>query len=491
MRDIQADDALIGELVKCPFCQSTIAVPDPFPVIGSEKNGYTIESILFSTLLFNMYQATSPPQSTCPSTRVLLQVPSFFFLKRTADFNLFSTAVINSGSMNIPGTPRLLEYSLNPGGIFFAYDFFESSNLENFARNTGPFPPLDALSIIKQCAGTLHNVWANYGIIHQNLSPNSILLDSARNILLMDLGISQTLRQDKKLLDSGFNIWDPHYMSPEFALSGEGFSPACDIYSLGMTLYFLLTGNTPNGNLSSENIPATAPPDPTNAIPPGFNDVISLYRKMVAPNPAERLSSWEELVGDVDIIFNNPLHSATAAAPPRPIATPLGQASVSPSAPTPANQQENDIIANFSKKGSKTEKNRHFQNLKKKNREKGFFEKNMGLVLTCFIVFVLAVPLIAFWMHKQKKKRENPRRNEYAQSASNVEKPSADIPKTKEKPTISPKVAELSPEELPPGGETDLKSDSTGTAPNSRKKTLTQKVLDVKRYLLEGKSKRN
>jgi serine/threonine protein kinase len=301
--DIQADYSLIGEFVECPFCGEVVVVPDPLLPFGSEYNGYVVGRLMASTLLWNTYQVVPINVESHGFDQALLRIPGTFFLKRLSDFEKFCEVVLKSGSLGIKGIAPLLDHSVVPGNTFFVFEFFPSMDLSVFIGRTGVLNIVNALRVIRRCAVALRDAWRETGIIHQNILPHNIRINEQREIRLMNIGLSQLLLEDENLLEQGFNIWDQRYISPEFALRGHADSPSCDIYALGMVLYFLLTGNHPYSLVAEENIPSSPIPDLKADVPDIPDDIIALFQLMVAKRTALRFSDWGEVLERIDLML--------------------------------------------------------------------------------------------------------------------------------------------------------------------------------------------
>ncbi len=294
--DIQSNYAYIGEFVQCPICDSYLIVPDPILPCQSDYHGYKIESMRASTLLWNTYEVSSTGRNG-KKVVSLLRIPGTFFLKRISNFDEFANVVIQSGSIHAAGIPKLKDYSLVNGKVYFIFEFFRSHNLESFITKNGPLDPNIALDIVRNVAESLNQVWNKNAKIHQNLLPNNIRLNNKLESKIMNIGLSRYLLQDHTLLELGFNIWDQRYMSPEFSVSGVGDSPLCDIYALGAILYYLITGKHPYFNVPSQNIPYSPIPEIPTDIPA---PIISIVQLMMAKQTSIRLQNWSEVIERID-----------------------------------------------------------------------------------------------------------------------------------------------------------------------------------------------
>jgi hypothetical protein len=137
------------------------------------------------------------------------------------------------GSEEISGTP-VISMELLPGGT-----------LKDLVTERGPLPPAEAVSVILDIIGGLDAAQAA-GILHRDIKPSNCFLDNEGSVKVGDFGLSiSTLARDVRheLTNSAFE-GTPQFAPPE-QLRGEPLDVRADIYAVGATLYYLLTGQTP------------------------------------------------------------------------------------------------------------------------------------------------------------------------------------------------------------------------------------------------------
>ena len=137
----------------------------------------------------------------------------------------------------------------------FAYlmmEFVDGVNLRQ-AMRAGRFTPPEALTLVQDICSALKFAHEK-GILHRDIKPENILIDSSGQVKIADFGIAKLTGEDGKdlltLTQRGFVLGSPHYMAPEQLESPGDVDQRADIYSLGVVLYELLTGELPIGRFA-------------------------------------------------------------------------------------------------------------------------------------------------------------------------------------------------------------------------------------------------
>jgi serine/threonine protein kinase len=143
----------------------------------------------------------------------------------------------------------LYDYWRDPDGAYLVMRLMKGGSLADSLNGSGPWELTTAARLVDQIASALDAAHQK-GIIHRDLKPANILLDEEGNAYLSDFGIAKAIGTDGGMTATGAIIGTPAYISPE-QVQSLPISPQTDIYSLGVVLYELLTGEHPFPNTSS------------------------------------------------------------------------------------------------------------------------------------------------------------------------------------------------------------------------------------------------
>ena len=153
--------------------------------------------------------------------------------------------------LNHPGLVRVTDIFEENGTAYYVMDFIDGVSLRDIVRQRGPLPEAEALAYIRQVASALEYVHS-HNLLHLDIKPGNIMVERSGTVKLIDFGASKhydagTGENTTTIL--GLNT--PGY-APVEQCTGmlATFTPATDIYALGATLYFLLTGKTPPASVS-------------------------------------------------------------------------------------------------------------------------------------------------------------------------------------------------------------------------------------------------
>lgn len=216
----------------------------------------------------------------------------------------FSTETLLMGSLEHPNIVRTTDAGNDDGRLFLVMELLHGRDLAQYVRDQGPLPIGEALEYLKQAAQGLAFAHRK-GIIHRDVKPSNIFLTDDGVIKLLDLGLAKTTGQRASMND-GRLVGSPGFMAPEQIRSGV-FDIRSDIYSLGCTFYFMLTGHLPFEAPEYPDMQSVLDAQVGKAIPSLhiYRDDLNreaerLVRKMTAKNPSRRYQTMEELASALE-----------------------------------------------------------------------------------------------------------------------------------------------------------------------------------------------
>ncbi len=204
-------------------------------------------------------------------------------------------------ALNHPNIVRA--YTLdNEGDIhYLVMEYVEGRDLQRMVKEDGPLPLEKAVDYIRQASAGL--AYAHQmGLVHRDVKPANLLVDPDGVVRVLDLGLARfsdeeqaslTILHDENVLGTA------DYLAPEQAVDSHGVDGRADIYSLGCSLYFCLTGHPPfdEGTLPERLLKHQKdPPPPIRKERPDVpNDLVSICLKMMAKKPNTRFQRMEQV----------------------------------------------------------------------------------------------------------------------------------------------------------------------------------------------------
>ena len=204
-------------------------------------------------------------------------------------------------SLDHPNIVRAFDVDNEDDVHYLVMEYIEGHDLKSLVERDGPLPYRTAADFMRQAAdGLAHAHQA--GLIHRDVKPANLLVDAKQVVKLLDMGLARTSDEVDASLTKDHDermLGTVDYLAPEQALDSHLVDPRADIYSLGCTLYFALTGRPPfaEGTLAQRVLmhQSKEPPDIVATrpdVPPGL---VAICRRMMAKSPAARYQSGVEV----------------------------------------------------------------------------------------------------------------------------------------------------------------------------------------------------
>ena len=211
-----------------------------------------------------------------------------------------------AAQLNNENLVRVFDADSEQNYHYVVMEFVCGENARERVARKGPLPEDEALEIVRGATRGLSAAHRK-GIIHRDIKPENIMIDSSGVVKLADLGIAKVLEDSEhavsSITQSGSIMGTPSFMGPEQFEDSRSVRPAVDVYSMGATLYFLLTGKAPFvGSIYQivNAITAKGFPDVRARRPEVSEDVARLLKKCTRIDPAQRYSTGTELLQEIE-----------------------------------------------------------------------------------------------------------------------------------------------------------------------------------------------
>ena len=272
-------------------------------LVGSSLDHYQIESLVGQGGMGAVFRATDQRLDRLVAVKV---VP---ILHRKADaMRRFRIEAQSAAKLDHPNIARVYNVGETQHWNYIVFEFIEGVNLRQLILEQGPLSVDDATYFTCQVAEALQHA-SERGVVHRDIKPSNILLATDGKAKIVDMGLARTTALDRSQGDqtaSGTTLGTFDYISPEQAHDPREADVRSDIYSLGCTLYFLLTGQPPfpDGTaLQKLLMHGTKMPEDPRLFRDDLSDpLIAILKKMMAKKPRDRYQSPEDLASDLRML---------------------------------------------------------------------------------------------------------------------------------------------------------------------------------------------
>lgn len=290
-------------MIVCAFCGSEMPEKDAESPLapGTKINGYEILRHLGSGGSADVYLA----EQSLMERKVALKLLKTAGMGPGSKERFFEEAR-KTAMFDNPHMVSVLDMGTSEEGYcYLATRYLEGETLEALLARGQTFSEEKALWIVFEVASALSAVWDKHNMFHRDIKPGNIMLTSGGEVMILDMGIAQSYGENS--LVDGEVEGSPYYMSPEQA-RGDKLFWSTDLYSLGVTLFQMLTGKYPYDAPTVGEIlelhhnapfPALAEIAPHVKI---SDKVEALLRRMMGKTPAARFTSWKEFLSVVSSI---------------------------------------------------------------------------------------------------------------------------------------------------------------------------------------------
>lgn len=191
---------------------------------------------------------------------------------------------------------------------YIVFEYIDGINVRELVTREGPLSVDDAVFYTRQITEALQHAFER-DVVHRDIKPSNLLVSTGGQLKLVDMGLARSTSQDRSSADltaSGVTLGTFDYISPEQARDPRDADVRSDLYSLGCTLYFMLTGEPPfpDGTALQKLLShgSQPPPDPRRMRSDLGDELIAIMMKLMAKRPTDRYQKPVELIGDLILL---------------------------------------------------------------------------------------------------------------------------------------------------------------------------------------------
>ena len=147
-------------------------------------------------------------------------------------------------SLNHPNITKVIDFDEQPHQLSIIMELLEGTDLNQKIKNNGPLTEKEITTIFSQALAAFQYAHEK-GIVHRDIKPSNIFILPNGHVKILDFGIAKLFGQGNEMTQTGAQMGTPIYMSPEQVKADKSIDHRSDIYSMGVTMFFAISGNSP------------------------------------------------------------------------------------------------------------------------------------------------------------------------------------------------------------------------------------------------------
>lgn len=221
----------------------------------------------------------------------------------------FRNEAQSAARLNHENIARVHFVGADRGVHYIVFEFIDGVNLRDLVEQRGPLPLQEAISFTYQIAQALEHA-SQRDVIHRDIKPSNVLVTPDGKAKLVDMGLARLnlIAPANELTASGVTLGTFDYISPEQARDPRMADVRSDLYSLGCSFFYMLTGRPPfpEGTVLQKLLQhqADIPPDPRTLRPDLPPEVAQIVARLLAKNPVQRYQLPGELIDELAALGN-------------------------------------------------------------------------------------------------------------------------------------------------------------------------------------------
>lgn len=241
---------------------------------------------------------------------VALKVLPSSFMQHSEAVQRFEREIVAIARVTHPNVVTAYDAGQANGVHYLVMEYVEGTDLRELVKTKGPLSVVSAINVVLQAARGLEAAH-RAGIVHRDVKPANLLLDSSGTVKVLDLGLARLSSLNNQnssgaLTRSGLVVGTPDFMAPEQARRSASADERSDVYSLGCTLFFLLTGRGPYEGGSRVKQLFAHREQPIPDLNQFCRDIplslAHLFQKLLAKKPDDRIPTMTAVIQALEAI---------------------------------------------------------------------------------------------------------------------------------------------------------------------------------------------
>ncbi|MFM9964811.1 MAG: serine/threonine protein kinase [Planctomycetaceae bacterium] len=241
---------------------------------------------------------------------VAIKLLSKEMAKKKGFVERFEREAKSMGKFIHPNAVQVFAYGVVNNQHYLAIEFIDGQSMQSWMDKLGKLPVGDAVHVLLRCADALRVAHSEHNVVHRDIKPDNILVTKKGIVKVADFGLAKAIGagddDDMSLTQSGTGLGTPLYMAPEQARDAKSVDFRTDIYALGITLYYFVTGKLPFGGdtvikliMAKEQGKYDSARKHNREVPERLDLIID---KMIQKDKQHRYANCDELIRDLDAL---------------------------------------------------------------------------------------------------------------------------------------------------------------------------------------------
>jgi len=296
---IEADGTYKGSVAECPVCGIMVIFPEQGVSAGMLIDDFELQAPLGSGILGEVWLANQISMKRPVAIKIIS--PAIAVNPRA--MALFIEDVKNVGKLSHPSIAPAIKAGSKGEIYYLAYEYIKGKSLAEIMAEGKLIEESEILKYAERIAEALMYAWNKYKILHRDLSPDHIIIDSHGRPMIIDMGISKAIAEDTTVTRTGLIMGSPPFMSPELVKGKKDIDSRADIFALGAIIYSMSTGVSPYVNVPPARLFMMQLKEPFPKVrdknPKASERLARLVEIMTATRRTYRQHSWEDVILDI------------------------------------------------------------------------------------------------------------------------------------------------------------------------------------------------